>query len=386
MKKYIVKTGLLLFLLLQGGVLVGQSVDELRKERQNLLKEISRTSKMIEKKEENRQDNVRELSLIEKEIDAREKLIENFRKEIDQLDRQIEVNQMLVNDLEEDINQLKQEYGHILRNSYKKRDDLDELMFLFSASDFNEAYQRYRLLKEYSRYRQRQGEILVESQNKVERLLKEIQQQREQKESVLADIENELHRLESNHDRKQRLVQRLKTEQQWLKESLEEKRAAAQQLEEEIEKLIAAEKKDRIDPAESSDFSERQGKLNWPVNDGVIVNSFGEHRHAVLENVTIKNNGIDIQLNKDSDVFCVHPGEVSTVVGIPGMNKAVIVRHGKFLTVYGNLVDVYVSKGDIVGAGQKIGKVYKESSGMQEVLHFEIWEENTKLDPEQWLL
>ena len=386
MKKYIVKIVLLFFFLFQGGVVFGQSIDELRNERKSLLEEISRTSQMIEKKEENRQDNVRELNLIEKEINAREKLIENFREEISQLDRQIEVNQMLVNDLENDIQQLKKEYGKILRDSYKKKDDLNELMFLFSASDFNEAYQRYRLLKEYSRYRQRRGEILVESQKKVQSLLKEIQQQREEKESVLSEIENELHRLENNHDRKSRLVQRLKTEQQWLKNSLEEKRAAARQLEKEIENLIAAEKKEDINPAESTDFSEKQGKLNWPVNEGVIVNSFGEHRHAVLENVTVKNNGIDIQLSKDSDVFCVHPGKISTVVGIPGMNKAVIVRHGKFLTVYGNLVDVYVSKGDIVNAGEKIGEVYEESNEMKEVLHFEIWEENNKLDPQQWLL
>ena len=340
---------------------------------------------MIEVKEENRQDNVRELNLIEKEIDARERLIENFRDEIEQLDRQIEVNQMLVNDLEEDIQKLKKEYSKILRDSYKKKDDLNELMFLFSASDFNEAYQRYRLLKEYSRYRQKQGEVLVESQNRVQSLLKEIQQQREEKESVLNEIENELHRLENNHERKSKLVQRLKTEQQWLRQSLEEKRAAARQLENEIENLIVSKKKEDINPAESSNFSERQGKLNWPVNEGVIVNSFGEHRHAVLENVTIKNNGIDIQLSEGSDVFCVHPGEVSTVVGIPGLNKAVIVRHGKFLTVYGNLIDVYVSKGDIVNAGEKIGEVYEEDNEMQEVLHFEIWEENNKLDPEQWL-
>ncbi|MGM0497791.1 MAG: murein hydrolase activator EnvC family protein [Bacteroidota bacterium] len=386
MKKYIVKIFLCFLFFLPGGILFGQSIGELRKEREQLLEEISRTSRMIEEKEENRQDNVRELNLIEKEIDARERLINNFRDEIDQLDRQIEVNQMLVNDLEDDIQQLKKEYSKILRDSYKKKDDLNELMFLFSASDFNEAYQRYRLLKEYSRYRQRQGEILVESQKKVQSLLKEIQQQREEKEAVLTERENELHRLENNHDRKSRLVQRLKTEQQWLKESLEEKRTAARQLEEEIENLIAAQKKEDINPAESSDFSEKQGKLNWPVNEGVIVNSFGEHRHAVLENVTIKNNGIDIQLSEGSDVFCVHPGEVSTVVGIPGLNKAVIVRHGKFLTVYGNLVDVYVSKGDIVNAGEKIGEVFEESSEMQEILHFEIWEENTKLDPEQWLL
>ena len=376
---------LLLFLVLGIEGIFAQNVEELRQEREQLLKEISQTSKMIEVKEETRQDNVRELNLIEREIQARKKLINNFRQEIDQLDRQIEVNQMLVNDLEDDIKKLKKEYAQILRDSYKKKDDLNELMFLFSARDFNEAYQRYRLLKEYSRYRQRQGEILVESQNKVEGLLKEIQQQRREKEEVLSDIEEELQRLESNHQRKSKLVRRLKTEQKWLAQSLQDKREAAARLEKEIEDLIAARNKEDINPAESDDFTAQQGSLNWPVEEGVVVNSFGEHRHAVLENVTVKNNGIDIQVSQGNQVYCIHPGEVSTIVGIPGLNKAVIVRHGKFLTVYGNLVDVFVSKGDIVRAGERIGNIYQDKGDMKNILHFEIWEENTKLDPEEWL-
>jgi septal ring factor EnvC (AmiA/AmiB activator) len=95
---------------------------------------------------------------------------------------------------------------------------------------------------------------------------------------------------------------------------------------------------------------------------------------------------VDIQVVKSADVFCVHSGKVSTIVAIPGLNKAVIVRHGKYLTVYGNLVDVFVTKGEFVNAGQKIGKIFTNEAEMKDVLHFEIWEENTKLDPEQWLL
>lgn len=386
MKKYIAKFIVLGCVLLLSVNVYGQSIEELRKERENLLKEISKTSQLIEEKKENRSDNLRELNLIAREIESREKLIRNFKKEIDQLDNQIEVNQMLVNDLENDISEIKQEYANLIRDSYKRKGELNQLMFLFSSGDFSKAYLKYRLFKEYSRYRQRQGEILIESQNKVQALVKEIRQQKSEKEDVLNDIEKEINRLQGNKHRKSKLVQRLKTEQQWLQKSLQEKQAAAAELENRIRELIAAEKDVNINAAESSEFSEQMGKLTWPVEQGVIINPFGEHKHAVLKNVTIKNNGIDIQVTGKSNVFCVHPGKVSTVVAIPGLNKAIIVRHGKYLTVYGNLVEVFVTKGDIVSSGQVIGKVYHDESEMKEVLHFEIWKENTKLDPEQWLL
>jgi septal ring factor EnvC (AmiA/AmiB activator) len=387
MKKYIVKIFLLFILLMSFvDIMSQQNIEDLRKERESLLHEISTTSELIKLKKESRHDNLRELNLIEREINTREKLLNNFRNEINQLENQIEINQMLVNDLESDILQLKEEYSRLLRDSYKRRGELDELMFLFSAKDFSEAYLRYRLFKEYGRYRQKQGEILVESQNRVQGLLKEIRQQKDEKEAVLGDVESEVNRLQNNKDRKSNLVYRLRTEQKWLQQSLKEKEATASALEERIRALIAAQKESEIDVTESYDFADQIGKLNWPVEKGVIVNPFGEHRHPVLKNVTIKNNGIDIQVSGKSDVYSVHSGTVSTVVAIPGLNKAIIVRHGKYLTVYGNLVDVFVTKGDIVSAGESIGKIYKDESDMKEVLHFELWEENTKLDPEQWLI
>ncbi len=366
--------------------ITSQNIENLRKERETLLEEINNTSRLIQEKKETRLDNLRELNLIEREIKSRERLIANFQDEIHHLDSQIEINQMLVNDLEQDILDIKEEYARLIRDSYQRKGDLNTLMFLFSSKDFSEGYLRYRLFKEYSRYRQKQGELLIENQSKVTALLKEIQQQRSEKEEVLATVENELGSLKENQNRKSRLISRLNNEQQWLQESLRAKEQSAAQLEDKIRELIAAQKKDNINVAESGEFSDRMGQLTWPVKQGVIVNSFGEHRHPVLKNVTIKNNGIDIRVTGTSDAFSVHNGTVSTVVAIPGLNKAVIIRHGKFLTVYGNLVDVFVSKGDIVSAGQSIGKILEEDSEMKDVLHFEIWEENTKLDPEQWLL
>ncbi len=362
-----------------------QSVESLRNERESLLLEISNTTQLIKKKKATRQDNLNQLQLMEREITARASLLENYREEIRQLDGQIEMNQMLINDLESDIERLKKEYSRLLQDSYRRKGDLNELMFLFGADHFREAYLRYRLFKEYSRFRQKQGEVLVESQNRVRGLLTQIRLQKDEKQSILDRIENELGQLQSGKTLKQSVITKLQGEEQWLQRTLKEKEATALKLEQKILDIIAAEKNLTEDVVGSSDFNQQMGHLIWPVQQGVVINPFGQHEHPVLKRVIINNNGIDIQASTRLDVFAVHSGTVSTVVGIPGLNKAVIIRHGKFLTVYANLVAVTVSKGESVNAGQIVGRLAKSDGDIQSVLHFEIWEENRKLDPQQWL-
>ncbi len=376
---------MLLVLFMFSYVSRGQSVESLRNEREALLMEISNTTQLLKKKKASRQDNLNQLQLMEREIRARENLLENYREEISQLDGQIEINQMLINDLESDIERLKKEYSRLIQDSYRRKGELNELMFLFGAEHFREAYLRYRLFKEYSRFRQKQGEVLVESQNKVRGLVSQIRLQKEEKQAILDRIENELGQLQSGKTLKQSVITKLQGEEQWLQRTLKEKEATALKLEQKILDIIAAEKNVTEDVVGSSDFNAQMGQLIWPVQQGVVINPFGKHEHPVLKRVIINNNGIDIQASTRVDVFAVHGGTVSTVVGIPGLNKAVIVRHGKFLTVYANLVAVSVSKGEVVNAGQILGQLARSDGDIQSVLHFEIWEENRKLDPEQWL-
>lgn len=365
--------------------LYGQSVESLRKERENIIEEIIKLQQLLNEKIETKDAFMQKLSLLDREILSRRKLINNFEREINKLDEQIEVNELLINDLEKDIQSLKEEYAQLIRYTYRQRGELNQLMFLFSAESFSNLYTRFRLFKEYSNYRKTQGERLVKTQNQVKGLLKEIQIQKNEKQAVLNEIESELTRLEENRKNRALLIKKLQEEQKWLQQNLKMKEVAAQQLEKKIEELIAAEKTLNINKDESINFEDMKGRLVWPVENGVIVNSFGEHAHPVLKNVSIKNNGIDIQTIESSDVRCVHSGVVSMVVAIPGLNTTVIVRHGKYLTVYGNLIEVVVKKGDIVEAGQILGNIYKGKANMNKILHFEVWEENNKLDPELWL-
>ena len=137
----------------------------------------------------------------------------------------------------------------------------------------------------------------------------------------------------------------------------------------------------------SADFASNRGRLPFPLNGKYrIISTFGEHQHQELRHVRTNNNGIDIQTTSGTEARAVFDGVVTRVFVVPGYNNSVIVRHGNYLTVYGNLSHVYVKAGDNVTTRQSIGKIYTDTENNNEtVLHFQLWKEKRKLDPELWL-
>ena len=87
---------------------------------------------------------------------------------------------------------------------------------------------------------------------------------------------------------------------------------------------------------------------------------------------------------RGADARCVFNGEVSAVISIPGGNKAVQVRHGNFITIYYNLTQVYVSKGQKVSAKTPLGKIFTDTEGRTEMKFF-VYKNTNKLNPEHWL-
>ncbi|MCK9327309.1 MAG: M23 family metallopeptidase, partial [Bacteroidales bacterium] len=77
------------------------------------------------------------------------------------------------------------------------------------------------------------------------------------------------------------------------------------------------------------------------------------------------------------------------ILTLPSGNRAVVIQHGEFFSVYQNLTEISVKEGDEVKVKQVIGKSYKPASGTNSEIHFEIWKYAkpmpVTLDPEKWL-
>jgi septal ring factor EnvC (AmiA/AmiB activator) len=135
----------------------------------------------------------------------------------------------------------------------------------------------------------------------------------------------------------------------------------------------------------SADFSNNRGKLPWPVNKGVICETYGEHEHPAIKGFMMFNNGVEICASKGSEARAVFEGEVTGIAVSPTGGKLVIIRHGEYLSVYSNLSDVTVKTGQKIAVKQTIGTlVYNEDEGKTS-MNLQIWKGQKTMDPSGWL-
>lgn len=228
--------------------------------------------------------------------------------------------------------------------------------------------------------------------------IEKLKQQKETKQQLIGETNKEAQQLTKEKSQQNTEYKKLQNEQQSLRQKLKQQQRVEQQLEREIQQIIEEEaRKSRasggsgfaLTPEQKlvgDNFAQNKRRLPWPVERGIITEHFGIHQHPVLTNVEIQNNGINIATEIGSKVRAVFNGEVSRVFGISGGNTAVIIRHGNYLSVYSNLREVVVKKGDKISTKQNIGTIYTDKDeGNKSILKFQIWHESQKLNPEDWI-
>ncbi|MBQ3827053.1 MAG: peptidoglycan DD-metalloendopeptidase family protein [Prevotella sp.] len=135
-----------------------------------------------------------------------------------------------------------------------------------------------------------------------------------------------------------------------------------------------------VDRKLSSNFESNKGSLPIPTTGTYrIVSHYGQYNVEGLRGVTLDNKGINIKVNPGAQARAIFNGEVSAVYRADGQ-YLVMVRHGSYISIYGNLHSVNVHRGQQVSTRQTLGTV---DSG--NILHFQLRREMTKLNPEVWL-
>ncbi len=387
-------TGVLFLISLLG---YSQSITDLRMKKENAVKEIEFTTRLLNDVEKNRRTSLSRLQLINSKINQRNELISTISNEIQVFDQCISDNEMVIEMLQTDLRKIKNEYAEMIRSAYRNKNAADQLLFLLSADDFNQAYRRFLYLKKYTVYRQNQARTIQALQNVLNRKADDLEQQKQTKQELVVQTKDENVKLLQEKNQQNSELQQLQKERKNLQNKLAQQREIEQQLENEIQQIIEEEARKNkkeggsgfaLTPEQKligSNFEQNKRRLPWPVERGVITEHFGIHQHPVLTNVQIRNNGINIATAAGAKVRAVFNGEVSRVFGITGGNTAVIIRHGKYLTVYSNLREAIVKKGDKVTTKQEIGTVYTDNDDHKSILKFQIWRENQKLDPEEWI-
>lgn len=362
------------------------------KEELKKLKDYEKTIKL------DKQKTQLAMFITSKKIEAREKLINNYNHEIRLVNRDIDAQQSVVRKLEKDLNNLKVQYTRMLRYAYKTRKSTDKLLFILSANSFNTAYKRWKYLRDLNKFRQKQVELIASKREQIKGEVVKLEEIKAGKQALLSTENQEKQKLSSEKKEKEALYDELKKKQEEIKKEIKEKKKEADKRDAEISRIIAEEQKKAstktggavtLTPKEkelSQNFAGNQKKFPWPVEKYVAVSqTFGDHKHPVLETVMIHNNGIDMVVPKGTKARAIFKGTVTAVLVLPGDKYAVLIKHGEYYTMYSNLDVVSVKKGDEVETKGEIGIVKTNSEDGKTELHFEIWKANVVMDPQLWL-
>lgn len=389
--KYLILTNLVFWVIFN--CLFAQSKAELEEKRNATLNEITYVDNMLKSTSKKKEEGMNAVKIIGNKLNLRESVIRGMRSEINLLSERIELNTIAIDMMESDLVDLRKDYARAVVNSYKSQKQNPELVYILSAKDFNQGYKRLKYLQQVTKFRRKESEIIMELKDQIMSTKERLQNDLSRISDLKTREEQQKNLLQTEQERKQEIVKSLSKKEKQLKKDLVEKRRIAEKIEKEISRLMEAERKKAMKSESTPEqkligenFAENKGRLPWPVEKGIITSQFGIQKHPVLKYVTENNIGIEITSLGKTSVRSIFKGEVAMIFSVQGANMIIIIRHGKYLSVYQNIIALKVKVGDKVETKEEIGNVYCDTeNGNKSILKFMICEEKEYLNPEVWI-
>lgn len=371
---------------------------------------------------------------------------EEMYRNYEELTRLIALQDERIRRMEQEQQQIETEIGLVEENLRELRQELEELILrhrqtliylykhgrtteialILTSASINQLLVRSTYLARFNDYRDSQEREIRDRQEAYEEARADMERTMERNEESLSNIQNEKEELARREEQQQRNIELLQRDRDLLQQQLtdveeqrrvldetltsliEEEEAIQRAEEERLRRLAEAERIEDADQREEAvarysqpiaraaavgeselaafeeSFREARGGLPWPVEGGTVTERFGERVHPVFGTRT-NNPGIDIAVSARSQVRTIHDGYVFAVQPFTGFGDVVMVHHGRYKTVYGNLSDVFVSRGHVLSRGDVIGLSGDENSIRGEVLFFMIRDGTANANPESWL-
>jgi septal ring factor EnvC (AmiA/AmiB activator) len=414
------KFPLTILLLLASLTLQAQSakIRNLENKRASIATDIAHTNKLLDENKNSSQKTQKQIGLLSRQIGYRKQLLEVMNQEIAALNENIISKEKQIVQLEKEIEGKKANYINSVRKMYLYKNREDNFLFIFSADNMNQAYQRILYLQKYSQWQKETAKEISEQQKRITIEKQFLESDKNAKQTLIAERLREEIQLENEEKSAREELETLTTDKKKLEAQIVKKKKEADTLDNEIEKIIreekiAAQKAAAIAKSQakksannkknttatedfamtkeeknlSLTFAGNRGKLPYPLKGNYrIVRYFGEYTTPEAHRVKLFCNGLEIETTQGNEARCVFDGAVLSVFGFTGYDKTVIIKHGEYITIYSNLESTYVTKGEKVKTGQAVGKITTdEQRGNAAILHFEIRKGETKQDPFHWL-
>ena len=393
--------------------------EKLEQRKAQILREIQEKQNQLESVQSKEKTVVKALKIQTEKIQLKQKLINTTEKQTKLLNNDMYINQININRLKKELVTLKEDYAEMILKSYKSRSEQSRAMFLLSSQNFLQAYKRAQYMKQYASYRKTQGEEIQVKSNELENFNQKIGVQKTQKQKLIEENEKERLTLEKEKLVQQELAQSIKKDKKQIVAEIKKKQQETRNIDNQIQKLLkaaiaAANKKTATAVAKANpktvtaaetkatetstkiiltsegqlianNFRANKGKLPWPVEKGFVSLGYGDQPHPIYKTLIVHNSCVEITTDQGASARAVFGGEVISVMVLSPVNKAVMIQHGDYFTVYQNLSSVSVSKGDKVSIKQNIGRIRTNGDSGKTVLKFTISQNTTYNNPTTWL-
>ena len=387
---------LLLVIVLISSSLSSQTKQDLENQKKQIQQDIKKIELKLKTNSKQKKLIVSNAEDINYKIKLQQNLINNINSQLNLILREIDRNENRLSDLKQRELTLKDELSKMLLSAYKKKSNLNKLMFVFSSTSFQQAYKRIQYFKQYANFQNKTLSKIKINSNDIKNVIVVLDSQKTNKKLLIDENEEIKRDLSTEYTGLNNLIAEVNKNQKRYSAEIKQKQKLTREIDKKIQRLIEealakAKKKDgRFELTEeakliSKNFNANKGKLPSPVIRGSVVLGFGKQPHPIVKTTTIQSNGVRIRTSSDVEARTIFNGEVYSIIKSKNNTHTILIQHGNFFTVYKNLSDIYVKKGDKLKTKDSIGKIATDPLNGQTILSFSIFNNGVPQNPRFWI-
>ena len=387
---------ILLLIVLISSSLSSQTKQDLENQKKQIQEDIRKIELKLKTNSKQKKLIVSNAEDINYKIKLQQNLISNINSQLNLILREIDRNENLLSDLKQRELILKDELSKMLLSAYKKKSNLNKLMFVFSSTSFQQAYKRIQYFKQYANFQNKTLSKIKINSNDIKNVIVVLDSQKINKKLLIDENEEIKRDLSIEYTGLNNLIAEVNKNQKRYSAEIKQKQKLTREIDKKIQRLIEealakAKKKDgRFELTEeakliSKNFNANKGKLPSPVIRGSVVLGFGKQPHPIVKTTTIQSNGVRIRTSSDVEARTIFNGEVYSIIKSKNNTHTILIQHGNFFTVYKNLSDIYVKKGDKLKTKDSIGKIATDPLNGQTILSFSIFNNGVPQNPRFWI-
>ena len=387
---------ILLLIVLTSSSLSSQTKQDLENQKKQIQQDIKKIELKLKTNSKQKKLIVSNAEDINYKIKLQQNLINNINSQLNLILREIDRNENHLSDLKQRELILKDELSKMLLSAYKKKSNLNKLMFVFSSTSFQQAYKRIQYFKQYANFQNKTLSKIKINSNDIKNVIVVLDSQKTNKKLLIDENEEIKRDLSIEYTGLNNLIAEVNKNQKRYSAEIKQKQKLTREIDKKIQRLIEealakAKKKDgRFELTEeakliSKNFNANKGKLPSPVIRGSVVLGFGKQPHPIVKTTTIQSNGVRIRTSSDVEARTIFNGEVYSIIKSKNNTHTILIQHGNFFTVYKNLSDIYVKKGDKLKTKDSIGKIATDPLNGQTILSFSIFNNGVPQNPRFWI-